>query len=87
MNAIYSSLRLPSVTSDIGSLQQNGTTIMTNANELNLHDLDQVNGGVVVDGVHFNTPAQAAVFAHEIKELTTLMTQHLPPHWQHPLHF
>jgi hypothetical protein len=54
--------------------------------ELNLDDLDQVSGGVVVDGVHFNTPAQAAVFAHEVKELTSLMARLMPPNWQHPFH-
>jgi hypothetical protein len=59
---------------------------MTNANEeLNLQDLDQVNGGLVIFGQHVNTPAEAAVLAHEVKELTSFMARMLPPHWQHPI--
>ncbi len=58
---------------------------MTNAKneELNLRMLNQVSGGYTIAGQHVNTPAQAAVIAHEIQVLTNLMTRHLPPSFLH----
>jgi hypothetical protein len=46
--------------------------------ELNSHDLDQVNGGYVIYGQHVNTAAEAAVIAHEVKELTSFMARMVP---------
>jgi hypothetical protein len=48
--------------------------------KLNASELDQVSGGYEIYGIHVNTPAEAAVIAHEMKVLTSLMTRMLPPH-------
>jgi hypothetical protein len=59
-------------------------TIMTNANELNLQDLDQVSGGNVAPP--FTLSGREILLAYE-RQMASLWTRLMPPNWRDPLHF